>query len=125
MEDLWRHRLGRTGVQVLGEYFVTVTRKLSPGLSDEEAWSDVEDLFGWRPVPVDRALMESARSLTARFALSWWDAQIVAAALATGCAFLLTEDLQDGQDFDGITVVNPFVHTLEEIVARLTDEEDR
>ena len=40
----------RTGFQVLNEYFVTVTRKLDPELSEEEAWADRDDLFAWEPV---------------------------------------------------------------------------
>jgi predicted nucleic acid-binding protein len=47
-----------------------------------------------------------ARATSARIA--FWDGLIVEAALAAGCARLLTEDLQDGRDFDGLRVVNPF-----------------
>lgn len=43
-----------------------------------------------------------------RHAVSWWDALIVAAAQASECSVLLTEDLQAGQVFDGVRVVNPF-----------------
>ena len=39
---LWRHWCGRTSIQVLNEYYVTVTRKLKPGLSEEEAWKDID-----------------------------------------------------------------------------------
>ena len=46
---LWRHRCGRTSIQVLNEYYVTVTRKLKPGLSEEEAWKDIDDLWAWQP----------------------------------------------------------------------------
>ena len=41
--------------------------------------------------------------------LSFWDALVVRAALASGCARLLSEDLQHGQRFEGLEVVNPFV----------------
>ena len=54
---LWRHRCGRTGVQVLNEYYVTTTRKLDPGLTEEEAWSDVEALLAWSPLAVDATLL--------------------------------------------------------------------
>src|SRR6266704_2926587 len=44
-----------------------------------------------------------------RYQLSFWDSLIVAAAKSASCRFLLTEDLQPGQDFDGLLVVNPFL----------------
>ena len=40
--------------------------------------------------------------------ISFWDALIVSAALCTGCRRLLTEDLQAGQELDGVLVVDPF-----------------
>ena len=41
---------------------------------------------------------------------AWWDALIVAAAQVTSCSHLLSEDFQDGQDLDGVIVLNPFRH---------------
>jgi len=114
---LWRRRCGRTSIQVLNEYYVTVTRKLEPGLSEEEAWKDVDDLFAWQPAAVDVRLVRRARTASQRFALSWWDALIVAAAQACGCEYLLTEDLQDGQDLDGTHVIDPFRHRPDEVLA--------
>jgi len=77
---LWHHRCGRTSVQVLNEYYVTVTRKLEPGLTEEEAWADIDSLLAWHPLAADAALLRRARTASQRFALSWWDALIVAAA---------------------------------------------
>ena len=47
--------------------------------------------------------------------LSFWDSLVVAAARQSGCAHLLTEDLQDGQDLGGTVVVNPFVHEPDQV----------
>ena len=106
---LWEERRGRVSRQVLHEYYVTVTRKLAPGLSVGEARSDVRSLFHWLS-PVDpRLLIESAWTLQDRFSLSWWDALIVGAAQLTGCGSVLTEDLPAGQDLEGVLVVNPFL----------------
>jgi predicted nucleic acid-binding protein len=44
-EYLWREQIGRTSVQVLSEYYVNVTRKLSPELAPREAWDDVQALL--------------------------------------------------------------------------------
>ncbi|MFH1573317.1 MAG: PIN domain-containing protein, partial [Acidobacteriota bacterium] len=96
--------------------YVTVTRKLHPGLTEEEAWRDIEDLLSWQPAAIDARLMRNARDASQRYALSWWDALIVAAAQAGDCRYLLTEDLQDGQDLDGTLVVDPFRHGPDEVL---------
>lgn len=110
MRALWESRSGRVSVQVLEEYYVTVTAKLEPGLSREEARSDVRDLGAWRPVSLDEELLVSAFDAEDRYGFSFWDVLIVAAAKRAGCRHLLTEDLQDGQDLDGLLVVDPFRH---------------
>jgi predicted nucleic acid-binding protein len=99
---------GRLSLQVLQEYYVTVTRKLEPGLTEEEARDDVAALGTWGPLAPDLALLEAAWSEQDRYALSFWDARIMAAARRLGCAILLTEDLQDGQDLNGVVVRSPF-----------------
>ena len=113
---LWQTRRGRLSVQVLNEFFVTVTRKLDPGLSREEAWADVTGLLTWDPLPVDAQLLKRARAVQERFAFSWWDSLVVAAAQrAARCAYFLSEDLQDGQDLDGVVVLNPFRHPPDQV----------
>lgn len=108
MAYLWRTRSGRVSFQVLQEYYVTVTRKLVPGMPREAARSDVRSLLAWNPLPVEATVVEEAWMIEERYKLSWWDALIVASAQSTGCSWLLTEDLQEGQSFDGVRVVNPF-----------------
>jgi predicted nucleic acid-binding protein len=109
MRELWQSRTGRLSVQVLNEYFVNVTQKLKPGLTKEEAWSDVEALTEWEPQVLDSNLLGSAFKITGRYGLSWWDSLIVAAAVAADCDEILSEDLSSGQLYEGIRVVNPFV----------------
>ncbi|OQW97604.1 MAG: hypothetical protein BWK77_01325 [Verrucomicrobia bacterium A1] len=115
MQRLWEERAGRTGIQVLNEYFVTVTTRLKPGLPAVDAWRDVTRLFAWNPTPLDRHVLARAREIQVRFRLSWWDSLIVAAAGVSGCSHLLTEDLQDGQNLEGVLVVNPFRHNPDEL----------
>lgn len=105
---LWRDRTGRTSVQVLSEYYVTVTRKLQPGLKLEHAWDDVLALGAWRPQAIDLPLIRRGREIERRHRLSWWDSLVVAAAQMQSCAVLLSEDLQDGAIFGGVSVRNPF-----------------
>jgi predicted nucleic acid-binding protein len=108
MTALWKQRTGRLSFQVLQEYYLTVTAKLSPGLSREMARREVRMLLAWRPLAVDGRLLEGAWLLQDRHKLSWWDALIVAAAQGAGCRYLLSEDFQEGYDWGDMTVVNPF-----------------
>lgn len=110
MGHLWRTRSGRLSTQVLNEYYVTVTRKLTPGVPGDRARAEMRRFFSWRPVAMDEGLLEEAWAVEERFGLSFWDALIVASAKATRCERLLTEDLTDGQDLDGLVVTNPFEH---------------
>jgi predicted nucleic acid-binding protein len=108
LEHLWASATGRLSVQVLQEYYVTVTRKLDPGLPVDEAREDVSDLAAWRPVRIDEAIVDAAWRVEDRFGLSFWDSLIVAAAQAAGCELLLTEDLQHDLLIDGLRVADPF-----------------
>ena len=119
---LWRSRSGRVSVQVLAELYSTLTRKLKTEIHPSEAREIVGDIAAWRPIPVDLSVIRRAWSLEPRYALSWWDSLIVAAAQVSQCTVLLTEDLQHGQVFDSVRVVNPFVapdRTPEEILRAL------
>lgn len=114
VRELWTTQAGRTSVQVLSEYYATVTRKLKPGLHPDDAWDDVNALFAWQPQPVDRDVLVRGREIAARFGLSWWDALMVAAAQLQNCVLLLSEDLQDGWACGTVTVRNPFVRGIAE-----------
>jgi predicted nucleic acid-binding protein len=109
LDTLWRERRGRTSTQVLAEYYSAVTRKQRVRMASEDAWRDVQALVSWNPCPVTVDLLNRARVIEHKYRLSWWDSQIVAAAQAQGCALLLTEDLQDGANYDGVVARNPFV----------------
>lgn len=114
---LWRTRSGRLSMQVLSEYYATMTRKIVPSFTREQAWTNVQALLCWRPRSLDAALLEHAGEIDRRHRLSWWDTMIVAAAQLEGCAVLLTEDLQDGARFGELTVRSPFRLAVEDAVA--------
>ena len=94
-------------IQVLQEFYVKATKKWPK--SRDRARAEVRDLLAWHPVPMDYALLELGWKLQHRFQLSFWDSLIVAAAKTSGCRYLLTEDLQAGQNLDGVQVTNPFL----------------
>lgn len=120
LQFLWPQRSGRLSHQVLHELYVTLTRKLRPGIPAPDARRIVRDLALWQPVATELTTIERAWRLEERHRLSWWDALIVAAAQAGDCRVLLTEDLQHGQIFGSLQVVNPFEawdRTPEEVLA--------
>jgi predicted nucleic acid-binding protein len=106
-QELWRSGRGRISFQVLQECYVQLLR-IWPDRRTE-AQAEVRDLLAWKPVAVDVAILELSWKLQHRYQLSSWDALIVAAAKATGCGYLLTEDLQAGQELAGVKVLNPFL----------------
>jgi predicted nucleic acid-binding protein len=108
LERLWEEQTGRTSVQVLNEYYVTLTRKITPPLSGEDAWDNMKSLIAWNPQPMDVELLHRGREIEQRYRLSWWDSLIVGAAQLQNCVLLLTEDLQDHAVYGGVTVRNPF-----------------
>lgn len=108
LERLWEERSGCLSYQVLSEFYVTVTRKLSPGLKSQEAREIARSLFAWKPAAVDSAAIERAWLLMDRFSLHFWDALIAATANLCEAEILLSEDLQSGLEIDGTRIVNPF-----------------
>lgn len=106
--NLWDSQTGRVSFQVLQEFYAQVTRKWPSFRALARA--EVRDLLTWGPVPVDAVLLQRSWDVQDRYQLSFWDALIVAAAKVSACRYLLTEDLQDGQNLDGVLVVSPFTH---------------
>ncbi len=104
----WREGCGRLSTQVLNELFVNL-RRTAPQLDLIEGRALVRRYRAWRPLTVDDSTVDLAWTLQDRFALSYWDALMVAAAQQQGCRHLLTEDLQHGQQMDRLQILNPFV----------------
>jgi predicted nucleic acid-binding protein len=114
MRALWLARSGRLSTQVLHEFYTVVTRKLARPVPRDVARREVRLLSTWNPIAPTPTVREQAWQVEDRYGLSWWDSLIVAAAKQAGCTYLLSEDLQDGQDLGGLIVVNPFVHDMAE-----------
>jgi predicted nucleic acid-binding protein len=95
-------------VQVLQELYVTLTRKVRRPLTPARAADVVREYLAWRVVDNDGDLLVAAMALQQKGSLSFWDALIVEAAGAAGCDRLYTEDLNPGQRFGMVQIVNPF-----------------
>ena len=97
-----------TSAQVLQEFFVTVVKKASRPLSASQALEWIEQWAAFPCQAIDRQLVQIAIVLSARYAISYWDAAILAAAEVLGCHTVYSEDLNDGQQYGRVRVVNPF-----------------
>jgi len=95
-------------VQVAQEFFVNATRKLTPPLSSADALQFLQTLASQPVVDLDFVLFQEAVRLRDQFQISYWDAAILAAAKRLGATTLYSEDLTEGQRFEGVLVVNPF-----------------
>ncbi len=96
-------------VQVLGEFYraVTSARRAAPLTHDEAmAWVQLWKRHDVRSITVPH--VDLALQLAGAFRLSYFDALIVSAARLADCAVLYSEDLNDGQDYGGVRVENPF-----------------
>jgi predicted nucleic acid-binding protein len=108
LEALWRNESGRISTQVLQEFYVTVTRKLSRPLPRPTAREVIATYRAWPVHRPDADDVVAASELEDRNQLSFWDSLIIVSAGRSGARSLLTEDLQDGQRFDGMEIVSPF-----------------
>jgi predicted nucleic acid-binding protein len=97
-------------VQVLQEFYVQATRESRADRLTQEQATALVDSFRRFPVQETTVgVMLAAMSTRQRFGISYWDAAILEAARTLGCEIVLSEDLNDGQNYDGVCVENPFV----------------
>lgn len=110
VQDALKSGKGVISFQVVQEFFSVAFRRFAPPMSPSEADQVLAATF--RPllaVHSSYALYGRALELTRAHSISWYDSLIVAAALEAACRILYTEDLQHGQQFEKVTVRNPFL----------------
>lgn len=96
-------------IQVIQEFINTCLNKTRLGQNPEIIAATARFLFGYPcAFPSEDSVLQ-ALSLQQRFQIKYWDAAIVAAALELGCHTIYSENLNDGQDYTGVRVINPFL----------------
>jgi predicted nucleic acid-binding protein len=108
LERLWESNTGCLSVQVLQEFFVTVTKKVAKPLPVEDAAARIREFAAWRVFAPTADDVLAAIGLHTQARIAFWDAMIVLAASESGCDVLWTEDLTDGQTLRGVQIRNPF-----------------
>lgn len=116
------HDAGVVPVQVLGELFNVLVRKAGRSRIDAR-----DAMLSWRDtfsvVETSPEVMLGAADLATDHQLGIWDAVILSAAAQSGCRLLLSEDLQEGFTWSGVTVVNPFASLRHALLQGLFEED--
>lgn len=108
VHTLWQSGEGCLSIQVLQEFYVTVTQKVARPLAPDIAARIIADLSVWqihRPGVED--ILDAIR-LQDRYQISFWEAMIVASAIQLDCERIWSEDLNPGQVYGAVTVMSPF-----------------
>ncbi len=99
--------------QVLQEFYAAAVTKERLNMTHDEAVAVLQSLAAFPVCPISRELVLQAIDAKQRFGISYWDAAILTAAKQMGCRMMYSEDLNHGQDYDGVRVVNPFLISSE------------
>lgn len=108
LEQLWSQRSGVLSTQILQEFYVVATARQKLAMTPGEAREIVELYSTWPVVLIEPPLILTASRLHEQQSMSFWDALVVEAASVAGAGRLLTEDLADGQEIQGVRIENPF-----------------
>jgi predicted nucleic acid-binding protein len=108
LQELWNSETGVISTQVLQELFVSLTQKIPMPIDGRKARHIVEDLCVWEVVANDEQAVLAAIDLNIKHHLSFWDSLILEAARRSGATTLYSEDLSNGQQVEGVAIVNPF-----------------
>jgi predicted nucleic acid-binding protein len=109
VSGLWEKENGILSVQVLQEFYVNVTRKISRPLTPASARGLIQNYLAWHVETNEPSTVLLASEIGERNLLSFWDALIVASASKAGADRILSEDLNHGQVIEGILIENPFL----------------
>ena len=108
LKDAIQEESAALSAQVLGEFFVVVTRRIRNPLSASDA-RKIIDILSILPVSeIDLSLVKRAVETHKQYRISYWDSLIIATAERAGCGKILSEDFNHGQKYNGVLIQNPF-----------------
>jgi predicted nucleic acid-binding protein len=109
LERLSKNGNGCLSVQILQEFFVTITRKVSIPPAIDQASDYVRDFSTWKVFAPTAQDVSTAIAIHKQAKISFWDAMVVHAASELGCDLLWSEDLTTDQILRKVRVCNPFL----------------
>ena len=105
----------KTNLQVANEFVHVASRRL-PKLPQTTLFAMADNILSCGSTSVSVDIHMLARKVRDRTGYAWWDCLLLASALDLGCGYFLSEDLQDGQIIEGLTIVDPFAHSPEQVL---------
>jgi len=111
VQRLWETGEGVLSTQVLQEFCVSLRRKVSNPVPTEKLRQLVSNYLTWQIVVNTPDSTLRALEIEERYQISFWDALILQAAESGGAEVIYSEDLNAGQTYSGVRVLNPFVNT--------------
>lgn len=108
LDELARRGAIRINLQVINEFCHVALRKFE-GRSDSDIKAMASTLSQWGQEPITAETIEAAWVIRQNFRYSWFDSLLLASAHQLKCSFFLSEDLQNGHDVVGLTILNPFI----------------
>jgi predicted nucleic acid-binding protein len=107
LRELWDSENGRLSIQVLQEFYVNATQKLSTPLARSTAREIIKAYGAWVRHATSVETVTRATELAELARISFWDALIVASAEEADAEEIYSEDLNDGQTIAGVKIINP------------------
>jgi predicted nucleic acid-binding protein len=109
MNALWETENGYLSTQVLQEFYITVTQKVKNIIPIDDAVEIIRDLSNWgihMPEPDD---IIKAAKIQQRYKMSYWDSLIIQSSSSLNCDILFSEDMNSGQYYNNVLLINPFI----------------
>ena len=97
--------------QTLAEFYRVVTQKAKTPLSSQDVDAWIDELSARPLTPIDESLVRAGINISRRYNLRYFDAALIAAAERLGAPTFYSEDLNNGQTYGKVKVINPFLNT--------------
>ncbi len=108
IQELWENKTGCLSIQVMQEFYVSVTQKVPNPMDYVNAIGIIRDLNYWKVHEPKIEDVLNAVDIQQRYQISFWDAMILQSALQLECSLLWSEDLNPGHVYESVKLINPF-----------------
>jgi predicted nucleic acid-binding protein len=109
ISTIWNNQNGHISIQVLQEFYVTITEKVKNPIDKVTVSSIIEDLGKWTVHSPDADDIITAVTIQTKYKLSFWDSMIICSAIKTKCDIIISEDFTHNQKYEGILLLDPFI----------------
>ncbi len=118
LRSLLNSNRAAVSLQVLNETYAVVRRKPEFAHWRADVRQFLQDQLLWATPPLTGEALTDAWRIEDRYHVGFWDAMLLTSANRAGCAYFLSEDLNDGQTYDAVRVINPFRHAPADVLGR-------